>query len=803
MPNNPIQVVINSSSFVGDAVAAGGGANKDFYANRDQQFLAHRNSISTQLVTARAQIASSGRGTVYARVALRPDAWAKSHRPTQAIFKEASSPVVGANDLGELLIELSESSVNAALDVVNRAEPETRMVPGPNQRLVPKPSRARSELGAIAKIQMYGPSDRRSFSALDSSRWLADPRTGRYLLVQLFDGPGKKHRYRSADTSDRATRNMAFLSARLHAVDPSLGLTEISDWWTEQGFRALPLANSDPLFHEAVFAVLDTDPLVRRLLLPPIAVATNPGAQASEGAPDRQFEAPKVNRTYPVVGVIDTGIADVAQLHGWVVGASTILDPGLQDLHHGTFIGGLLADNGTLNGQEVSNEEPCQIFDLGLHATDDSQAIDTYPNGFIDFLQQLEFEMEPAVQAGVRVFNMSLAIEELVRDDSYSPFAARIDDLADKYDVIFVLPTGNLNEPQFRDPWPAATEEVLPALANYRHLGQDRLYQPAESLRAVTVGALNPESAGGAPSPTVYSRRGPGTGLGHKPEFAHIGGFGAEQTGLRSLSTSGSVVDDCGTSFAAPQVAKILANVEHRIEGPVRRETIVALAVHGATVPERLSHNSLAGVARDFVGFGVPARSENLLSTGDDAITLVFESRLMRRKEMDFMFQWPQSLVGTGGKCRGTAELTLVYRPPIDLLFGSEAVRVNMEAYLRQEKIDTRTGELKYEGFFKSAGVPVLERERVAHGQKWGAVKHWERTSRDGVGRSSQWKLVVEPLARSGIEVPDAGIPFTAILTIRDPEGSAPVFNQMRRSLQAGSAQISDIRTAQRVRPRQ
>ncbi|MHC6223062.1 S8 family serine peptidase [Arthrobacter sp. MMS24-S77] len=366
------------------------------------------------------------------------------------------------------------------------------------------------------------------------------------------------------------------------------------------------------------------------------------------------------------------------------------------------------------------------------------------------------------------------------------------------------MPTGNLPEWQFRPDWPNHADQALAMLANYRYAGLDRMHQPADSLRAVVVSALDPRKSSSSPLvPSVYSRRGPGLALGSKPDLCHLGGSADPANHLRSLGLRGEVVGGCGTSYAAPLVAKTLGQIDHKIAGKVKRETLAALAIHGAEIPAHMAHQKLAHVAKDFVGFGLPQASENTLVTDDHSITLVFEAQLKNRKALTFDFQWPQALVHAGGKCAGAAKLTLVYRPPLDLGYGSETVRVNLEAYLRQEKVDRATGELSYEGFFKSKAGSGLERERVKEGQKWGAVKKWSRTtSKAGVGNSSQFRLVVEPLARSGFALPAEGIPFAAILTISDPWGRAPVFNQLRRSLQARDVVMADIRTAAQIRPR-
>ena len=50
--------------------------------------------------------------------------------------------------------------------------------------------------------------------------------------------------------------------------------------------------------------------------------------------------------------------------------------------------------------------------------------------------------------------------------------------------------------------------------------------------------------------------------------------------------------------------------------------------------------------------------------------------------------------------------------------------------------------------------------------------------------------------------MPEEGIPFTAILTISDPNGEKPIFNEMRQVLMAGGVIVEDIRIASRVATR-
>lgn len=161
------------------------------------------------------------------------------------------------------------------------------------------------------------------------------------------------------------------------------------------------------------------------------------------------------------------------------------------------------------------------------------------------------------------------------------------------------------------------------------------------------------------------------------------------------------------------------------------------------------------------------------------------------------------SLVGPGGKCRGRAKITLVSTPPLDARFGSEFVRINIYATLQQEKENGGwKGQLEPLYLPSRRDSPAIEAERIEHDLKWSPVKVLAKTFPQGVGASSNWRLFVDYLTRTGEVMPEEGVPFTAIVTISDPKDEQPVFNDMRQNLQALETQIADIRTAARITPR-
>lgn len=71
-----------------------------------------------------------------------------------------------------------------------------------------------------------------------------------------------------------------------------------------------------------------------------------------------------------------------------------------------------------------------------------------------------------------------------------------------------------------------------------------------------------------------------------------------------------------------------------------------------------------------------------------------------------------------------------------------------------------------------------------------------------GIGKSSNWRMFISYLTRAAQQIPDEGVPFTALLTISDPKGEAPVLYDMRQTLNALGVRIEDIRTASRITTR-
>lgn len=819
----PIQVVIDPHNFHEDRDKTGGGPSTDFFADRDAQFEVHRNTLAASLQRCadtldRETPAHGGIGTL--KIMLRREAWAKSHRPFTALFKSRLTPCIGGLDLGQLLVRVTPETLRAIADVMLAAERGTTWRRNARNKLEPYPSRARSETGAIERVELYGPADRRSFDIEAAVIWLSQIETGQSYEVELFAGP----RPLSAQDTLPSRERILFRSfhdglvafgnglialpipgsldgdAPRMALRISLSPLPALVQMVPAGATRPPLpASFDPSRdrHARLLSFLEKHPLVRSINLPakiersvPVVCAV-PSPRTALPARDR-------SRSYPRVGVIDGGVSNVAS--DWIIGRWEVLDDASVDDSHGTLISGLLIAGTQFNGSSFLSEvDGIEVYDARVLPTD--ATFNTYYSNLDGFFDEVEQAIIDARNRfNVRVFNLSLNISSPVAPDRYSRWAVRLDSFADEHDVVIFISVGNYES--LRPEWP---EDPVQALAHLASVRGDTMHMPAESARNAAVGALNPPNVPSTirDAPSSYTRRGPGLRSMVKPDFAHFGGAGrphdANGHGLYSLDPAGSLTTICGTSFSTPLIAKTAARLDTLVEGGLSRETMLALLIHHSRQPALFQSKALSPIARHFVGYGRPATAEEMLEAGDHEITLVFATRLPPGKQLIFPFAWPPSLT-RDGSCRGSAKLTIVSSPPLDARFGAEFVRVNIEAALQQFNPEKPgwEGRLKPRYLPAQSSIFPFEAERIEHEYKWNPIKCFE-TRRRGVGKSSDWRLQVSYLARADVQMPEDGIPFTVVLTIADADEENPVFDQMRQWISAQAVRLEDIRTAARV----
>lgn len=215
-----------------------------------------------------------------------------------------------------------------------------------------------------------------------------------------------------------------------------------------------------------------------------------------------------------------------------------------------------------------------------------------------------------------RIYNHSINARGYCRTRYMSSWAAEIDQLCNERDVLVVQSAGNL-----------PLQGVAPFLGIGDHLGAGRDYplyldessarvaNPGQSLQALTVGSVAYGAAEAGEwrtlatqvaGPSAFSRTGPGIWNVIKPEVVEYGGDAVRtnnappdiQGGGRIAAACPDLVratlhvpgpasdrDDAGTSYAAPKVARIAAQVQRVL--PAEPALLYrALVVQSARWPE-------------------------------------------------------------------------------------------------------------------------------------------------------------------------------------------------------------------------
>lgn len=844
--HHPMQVFLDTKRFIRSESRPAGGGNKDFFAGNNSGFARHKARLQQAIRDVASAMEHDGQAANFLMVQMREDGLAKSYRPLNALFKPQNGfALAGGGRPGEMYFQCTPQGLHRLERTIEeRAELTPRTVYNDKtQRDEERVSAYRSEVGAIDKIGLPTPADRIGFSARDAVDWLASPGVIGGYIVEFFRPDLSVEGETVLRTLNAFRSRLEALEGGLTALPLAIRETSTSSGTlssvavqlmrgTEEKHIALSLQDEEqfdetttfsrhvarvdvptPDFsierHQALLDLLANEPLVRSVQLPPIIDINPAGGGAEETL--AEIAPPVPEQSYPVVGIIDGGIASLDSISPWRAGTANTIDPDDRDEYHGTFIAGLVAGARQLNPHIEAELEAtgCQFYDLDILPR--QGLLGAYYASLPEFIDQLDVLIERAkAEANARVFNLSLGMPRVRSRTDYSYFAAALDEIAIRHDVLFVVSAGNLPGIEGRPPWPADADDAVSMLATTPR-NEDHITAPGEHLLGLTVGALNPP---GVPNhveyaPTTYTRRGPGAGSARKPELSHFGGArpsASNRTGLFSISDNGSMADDRGTSFAAPLVASTIATLDHSLAGTVPREILLALPVHRASRGAAMTQKALKNIAREFVGFGMPPPAEKCLSDDPYSVSLVFSERLPPRRELDFVFTWPRSLVTPDGKCRGKVDLTLAYTPPIDPQFHAECLRARLGAVLYQLETDPNTGEEKPESRLKmeDSGLPqhldYTERYLVENGLKWTPITRYHLIMPRGRGSSSEWRLSLKSFTRAGAAYPDEGVPFSLILTISDPAEETPIYDEVRSEITRRGLSLADITVAHRLR---
>ena len=502
---------------------------------------------------------------------------------------------------------------------------------------------------------------------------------------------------------------------------------------------------------------------------------------------------------YPKVGVIDSGISkDHPTLNPWII-ERTIYDPDVyQNNFHGSFVAGLVCMGSHLNGEEICPDaEMIKIVDVQILPDPSKQEIeeDELILRLLDSIPTLSQRHQ------LRIWNMSLGLSISIKDENFSSLGSFLDIFQEENNIILTLPSGN---------YAHANQRKWPPQNNIRNA--DKLQVPADSVRAITVGAIackeNNDSIVKKNQPASYSCKGPGPSYIVKPELIHYSGnvglnngtlYSLNQ-GILSFDENGRITEDAGTSFACPLVARTLAILDHKLDSSTSNNLIKALAIHHSQIPyEAKIHDDIL----PYVGFGVPSSTNNILNCTESSITLVFEQEIYEGHSLNYPFVWPESLRDENGKCRGDVKMTLVAGVPLDSNFGSEYIRANITAslgaktFLKAKNKYVFMSKLKENPKFEGG---IYEEKLIKNGYKWKPIKKYEGSFR-GI-KTDEWRIHVSMLLRDEISLDTAPLKFALIFTLSDPKGLTPVYDEVVLGLENVNVITNPLKLRSEIQPR-
>lgn len=732
----------------------------------------YRGRLSSQVTAIRTAIVPQIRtaGAAPVRVKLLSKAAAKSHRP-EHLFSPESCPIVGGGSLGELFVKATPEGLDRLVEIIETNESD----------------RITKELSCVETIEPVTPAYRRfGLDPRDLLRRSPRGNHGFITRVGLF--------------------NFGADSAQPRLVEDFLNVCKRRD------IAAHAKGYSSFTYEIECRNVQDVDALsrvvgVRSIMPMPLIRTIRPRMFNTKPLPSLP-NADDVTGDYPVVVVVDSGVSNqLSDLESWIVGRDSSVAPEYRNTDHGTFVAGLICWGGQLNPTMAGlDNNPCGLFDLQVMPNDDPAKGDVSELLESEFLITLETALKEHANA-YKVWNISLGTDEICSLDRFSKLAEELDNLQEKYQVSFVISAGNYE-----------TAPLLDYPRTGSQLQAGRITAPADSVLGITVGAVShvdyKKNGPKEHHPSAFSRHGAGPNYVIKPDLVHYGGSCTTDlshiAGIRSVNGDGSA-ENLGTSFAAPLVARTLAQIYHQITPTPSPVLARALLTHHARDP-RTSLRVPDG-DENFFGFGLPSPVPYCLECTPHTSTLVFDDVLRPGYFLEWDdFPYPRSLK-RDGKYFGEIWMTVAFVPARGERWGTEYCETHIDAHFgvyRMQK-SRETGLVKpiFVGLVppehKNPGV-LYESYQVEKLRKWAPVRTYYGDLGENGERGDRWRLKLQLLTRHGIDDGEAlkSQPFSLIITISDPLKKARVYDEMAQIIRSRfQSQNLTVRATARVRARQ
>lgn len=688
-----------------------------------------------------------------AKVVMKEKAIAKSHKPT-AVFKAETCPIVGAEKLNEVLIKVTPKGMQHLINTVKSAS--TKAV--------------RNNLTKIEKIIPY---------EVDEKVEILN-----YKEINCFSQPLKIKLFSFDDSADN--------EYYIHGFEQLLKQLQVYEFATKVYYSDNTTIYKLQCDDKKTVEKIIQYPGVHKLSFFPQYACDPPNlVYAKKQLPE--LDMPIDGKDYPIIGLIDSGVSpNNLILAPWIYEKVEYVTPEYQNNEHGTFVAGIIEYGNTLNNIS-KHQQHYKILDVVVFPNDnpakgktDTLSEDTLINNLHDVIGKY--------CDTVKVWSMSLGTSTLCQD-IISDLAIALDEIQDLYGVDIIISSGNYEERPLRE-WPPVMDRN----------NEDRITIPADSVRAITVGAVAHIDVPGfveKERPSPFSRKGPGANYLIKPEIVYEGGNctsigDCTGTGIISLDVNGKLVEGIGTSYSTPSISALFASLRYSVEEDEAREYAKAFLIHSCNIPSKAKKEE--SEFNKYYGYGKPSNTfEDILSCSNDSVTLIFKGELFDGSFIEFNdFPFPKSLI-KDDKCFGEIKMTLAYTPQLNANYGQEYCRANIDAHLgTYDGIGAEGNVIGFKG-----EVPLekkwdekYEASRVENGFKWNPIKSYNRKLLKGI-KANPWRLKVDCCARLG-EV-YSGQKFVLLITITDPNGN-DIYTEVVQMLRERGYLFNNLKLQNQIR---
>lgn len=713
------------------------------------------------------------------KVKLNEEALAKSHRREIAnLFNTGKLNIIGVQGEDEVLVKIdSENDLNAILkkfENANDAFPSFTTIVG---------------ISAITNVEEFKPIvdvEPTEESILKVKLFNYEDSDLNGILIKLFEGYCTEKEL----NFERATYSGDLNIYRLSEV-------------TADAFEELKNFDGIQLVTEMPTYDVTTDEITEENTVP--------------------VKNPKEGQVYPVVGVLDTGIADIPHLSPWLHNKNfTKYHPDDVDKGHGTFVAGVMIYGDDLERVNYTGFEGCKLFEAIVMPNLKKQQI--YEDELIEHIREAIGKNDE-----IKIWNLSLGTNTEADLNEFSDFAKALDEIQEQHDILICKSAGNCDNYKYSAP-------------------KRRISKSADTVRGLVVGALahatNGTDLADKNNPAPYSRTGPGPSHLIKPDVVHMGGnAGLDNRNnptinpVTSFAPDGQLSKKIGTSFSTPRISAIAAGLDSMLSEKFNPLLIKALIVHSAKYPDEMKMKISEKI--NTAGFGLPSNINDILFNQPNEITLILQDTLEKGNFIDILdFPFPQSMIDDDGYFYGDVAVTLATSPILEPSQGAEYCQSNIDvmfgSYDQKTERDTskptiknpigadgRQNVLSTAVYSKLASKDVStpfanERMLVSYGDKYQPVKKWCVSFDDFTPANKEkylkapknWYLKLEGLFRHFTETKcDAqkitpSQEFCLIITIKDTKRQGNIYNEVTQLLDTFSFVHSNVKIKEEIRVR-